>query len=225
MRYFSCIRTQPGCAADPEVWRTTADAYRLKQMIWSFFPHAPDHERDFLFRFDHGPSGPQIYLLSAREPSDSTGRWRIETKPYSPVLKRGNRLFFNLRANPVVTKKRDDGRHVRHDVVMEAKHAMKSRNPDATPDQAELVSQAGGKWLIERAEKHGFTIETGNFRVKKYTQHDFVKPKSSRSVHLSTIDFEGLLAVTDPNCFIDTLFTGLGPAKAFGCGLLLIKRA
>lgn len=225
MRYFSCIRTKPGFVADPEVWRTTADAYRLKQTIWGFFPHAPDRERDFLFRFDHGSNGPRIYLLSAREPSDPTGRWRIETKKYRPILKRGDHLLFNLRANPVVTKKRDDGRRVRHDVVMEAKHAIKSGNPNAKPVQAELVSRAGGKWLADRAEGHGFAVETENLNVKKYTQHDFEKPKNGRPIHLSTIDFEGLLTVMDPSSFIGTLLTGLGPAKAFGCGLLLIKRA
>lgn len=225
MRYFSRIRPQPGRTADPGVWRATADAYRLKQSIWGLFPHEPDHERDFLFRFDQGSNGPLVYLLSDREPYDHTGLWRIETKAYQPVLKHGDRLFFNLRANPVVTKKREDGRRVRHDVVMEAKHANKSENSNAPPVQAELVSRAGIKWLLERTGKYGFTIEPANLHADNYTQHDLKKTNNGHPIHLSTIDFEGLLTVTTPDCFLDMLYTGIGPAKAFGCGLMLIRRA
>ena len=40
----------------------------------------------------------------------------------------------------------------------------------------------------------------------------------------STLDFSGLLTVADPEKFLSTLYGGIGPAKGFGCGLLLIKR-
>jgi CRISPR system Cascade subunit CasE len=38
------------------------------------------------------------------------------------------------------------------------------------------------------------------------------------------VTFEGLLRVTDGNAFVSLLKNGLGPAKAFGCGLMLVKR-
>jgi CRISPR system Cascade subunit CasE len=44
-------------------------------------------------------------------------------------------------------------------------------------------------------------------------------------VRLSTLDFDGLLTVADPGRFGELLFSGLGPAKGFGCGLMLIKGA
>ncbi|WP_066977465.1 type I-E CRISPR-associated protein Cas6/Cse3/CasE [Methylomonas lenta] len=40
----------------------------------------------------------------------------------------------------------------------------------------------------------------------------------------STLDFTGELQITDAEAFRQTLFTGLGRVKAFGCGLLLVKR-
>jgi CRISPR system Cascade subunit CasE len=39
------------------------------------------------------------------------------------------------------------------------------------------------------------------------------------------MDFRGILTVTDTEKFTDTLMQGLGKAKAFGCGLMLIRRS
>ncbi|MBE0437199.1 MAG: type I-E CRISPR-associated protein Cas6/Cse3/CasE, partial [Methylomicrobium sp.] len=62
-------------------------------------------------------------------------------------------------------------------------------------------------------------------RVDGYRQHRFLKRKGNKQVSLSTLEFNGLLTVTDPNLFIKTLYTGIGPAKGFGCGLMLVRRA
>jgi CRISPR system Cascade subunit CasE len=48
--------------------------------------------------------------------------------------------------------------------------------------------------------------------------------RSNRGISLSTLDFEGSLTVTDPADFLNALLSGIGPAKAFGCGLLLVRR-
>lgn len=39
-----------------------------------------------------------------------------------------------------------------------------------------------------------------------------------------TVRFDGLLRITDPDSFREALIRGIGPAKAFGCGLMLVKR-
>jgi CRISPR system Cascade subunit CasE len=39
-----------------------------------------------------------------------------------------------------------------------------------------------------------------------------------------TVRYDGLLRITDPDAFRETLIRGIGPAKAFGCGLMLVKR-
>ena len=41
----------------------------------------------------------------------------------------------------------------------------------------------------------------------------------------SVLDFEGVLEVTDPMRFLAALVNGFGRARAFGCGLMLIRRA
>ena len=41
----------------------------------------------------------------------------------------------------------------------------------------------------------------------------------------STLDFEGMLTVINPASFLPAIARGFGAAKAYGCGLMLIRRA
>ena len=46
----------------------------------------------------------------------------------------------------------------------------------------------------------------------------------SRPDTFNLLDFEGVLTVVEPGLFIDALNIGIGSAKAFGCGLMMVKR-
>ncbi|MBE9580954.1 MAG: type I-E CRISPR-associated protein Cas6/Cse3/CasE [Proteobacteria bacterium] len=48
-------------------------------------------------------------------------------------------------------------------------------------------------------------------------------PKEKKS-GFSSVDFLGDLEITDVKKFTKALFGGLGRAKAFGCGLMLVRR-
>jgi len=146
------------------------------------------------------------------------------------VIKKDQRLSFMLRANPIRSKRDEkpdpDGKRKqhRHDVVMEAKTLLKQRQADHPPE-AEIVQQAGFVWLAMKGEANGFSLREGEVRADGYIQHRFTKPKGKHSVTLSTIEFTGLLTVTDPELFVPALFHGLGPAKGFGCGLMMVRPA
>jgi CRISPR system Cascade subunit CasE len=146
----------------------------------------------------------------------------VETKPYSPVVRKDQRLAFMLRANPIRTKRDEKDKQHRHDVVMEAKTLLKQRQAEL-PRESELVQQAGFMWLALRGEANGFAVRDGEVRADGYAQLRFTKPKGMHSVSLSTIEFNGLLTVTDPDLLVKTLYRGLGPAKAFGCGLMMVR--
>ncbi|MBD9358284.1 type I-E CRISPR-associated protein Cas6/Cse3/CasE [Methylomonas sp. EbA] len=45
-----------------------------------------------------------------------------------------------------------------------------------------------------------------------------------RKAGFSSIDFTGQLQITDVEKFEQALFHGIGRSKAFGCGLLMIRR-
>ncbi|MGH8457964.1 MAG: type I-E CRISPR-associated protein Cas6/Cse3/CasE [Nevskiales bacterium] len=47
--------------------------------------------------------------------------------------------------------------------------------------------------------------------------------RSRGDTHYSTVDFSGVLTIVNPESFGKALFAGIGCAKAFGCGLMLVK--
>jgi CRISPR system Cascade subunit CasE len=96
-------------------------------------------------------------------------------------------------------------------------------HPDLYPNSPDPVRAAGLKWLEERAERFGFHVEGLN--IDGYRQHKLYKRRSKTPITFSTLDFDGILTVTDSGLLTQTLFNGLGPAKGFGCGLLLVKPA
>lgn len=216
--YFSRVTL----AADADPARVAAvaraDAYRVHQFLWKLFPGRADQPRDFLFRRDEHSPWPGFYLVSAQLPEDRRGLWQVATKPYRPALVAGDRLAFELRANPVVTRSDDDS-HQRHDVVMDAKRRLPAAE---RPILAELAQQVGFDWLARRAEGNGFAVTGDRVRVDGYRRHQL--PRDGRLIRFSTLEFNGVLTVTDPERMVRCLFTGVGPAKGFGCGLLLVRR-
>ena len=61
--------------------------------------------------------------------------------------------------------------------------------------------------------------------MEGYRRQRFRKFRSNREITFSSLDFSGLLTVKDTDLFGSVLFRGLGPAKGFGCGLMLVRRA
>lgn len=212
------LQPQPDIAA---MVHRLGDAYREHQMLWRLFDEDTDARRDFLYRRDSNVERLGYFLLSRRPPENDLGLWRIDPpKAFEPRLTAGQRLAFSLRVNPVVTRQ---GR--RHDVVMDAKHRMGWRRlPLAErPPLQRVIHNAGAAWLRDRAARHGFVLNEDLLRIEGYQQH--ATRRGSRVIRFSTLDFTGLLTVTDPDAFGHALVRGIGPAKAFGCGLMLVRRA
>ena len=88
---------------------------------------------------------------------------------------------------------------------------------------ADIIQKSGGDWLQSRSERHGFALTPASIRVEGYQQHKTTKGKGKQPIQYSTLDIAGVLTVTDNDRFLSTLISGLGPAKAFGCGLLLVR--
>jgi len=220
-----------------------ADHYELHRLLWLLFPERKENDpRDFLFRRDESKGFPVFYVQSSTEPSPLGGILAVEAKEFNPQLKAGDKLRFTLRANPVeqITNERTTEeqqllraerqkkglrdkeilpmKRVRHDVVMQLKKTLSDAEKEQY-SQAELEQIAGETWLEKKAEKNGFKLLS--VIADGYQQHHFKK----RGIKISTLDFQGILEVTEPEVFIrDALYKGIGPAKAFGCGLLSLAR-
>jgi CRISPR system Cascade subunit CasE len=221
--FLSRIRLVPRATGDSRFWQRVQDAYHAHSLIWDLFSDGPERERDFLFRQEEHRGLPGFLTVSSRAPSSRNGTWIVETKPYAPVLREGQQLGFVLRANPVRTVQDPERRHHRHDVVMDAKRRLRTEPTAPLPSLPEIVQEAGAAWLAGRALQHGFTFSPGEVSADGYTQLRLVKEGSKAPIRLSTIDFSGRLTVTDPERFRAALTTGIGPAKGFGCGLLLVR--
>lgn len=225
MQHFYRIRLREGATTSAEFWQAIRNPYEVHAMVWRIFSDGSKKKRDFLYRLEQREHTPLIYAISEADPVDLDGIWDIEQKDYQPALKTGQRLGFSLRANPVRTKRDEKGNQQRHDVVMDAKHRLKVSGcpPEARPLESMLVQKEGYSWLASRSERLGFSVEEGMVRGDGYYRHRFEKRNGKKDVVISTIDFTGILTVTDPDRFEETLYTGVGPAKSFGCGLLLVR--
>ncbi len=224
--YFSRVRMAPEAhSVEKAISFLNKGGYAVHQLLWQLFPNGPDAKRDFIYRQEWQNGWPVFYMVSGREPVPVNGTLSVETKLYDPMLTPGQRLGFTLRANPVVTRKKENGKRVRHDVVMDAKFQEKSQGDTGDLVQsAELIEMTGIKWLSERSNSLGFEIEGQATSVDGYIQHRFFKRGSKSPIRYSTIDYTGILNVTEPTRFLATLYEGIGHAKAFGCGLMLVRR-
>lgn len=231
--YLSRITINPDAVKSKEFLRVAAGPYQIHSMIWELFSESEDQMRDFLYRVDTNNGRPVIYTVSQKEPNYLGTLWNVDTKPYNPQISNAMVLGFTLRANPVITKTaliQKDGKNKkkqsRHDVIMDAKKRIREESgKDAgSISMNELIQQEGFRWLKSRSEKCGFSVNEGDVRVDAYTQHNFMQGAKKRTISLSTVDYNGVLTVTDKDKFLEALSKGIGPAKGFGCGLMMIKR-
>ncbi len=196
--------------------------YDSHQALWQLFDDHPDRKRDFLFR----EIAPFSYLcLSQRAPKDRNGIWSITSKPFIPKLACGNRLLFSLRVNAVRKTRDEKGRQLRHDIVQHARIKLQAEGiaPEEIPPRPILAQTEGKAWFLNRQESFGLAIEEETFMVEGISRHTFYKKKTGKG-QLNILDMRGFARVTDTHRLMQTIEKGIGPAKGFGCGLLLIQR-
>lgn len=189
-------------------------------LIWAAFSDGPDRRRDFLWR-EEAPG--RFLALSARPPVDAAGLFTVESRPFEPSLAPGDRLIFTLRANAVVSRSAAPGaRGKRHDIVMDALRHVPAgiRRAEARPV---LIASTGRDWLARQGERHGF-CPSADVAVDGYETRQ-VPRGAGRAMSFGVLEFEGVLTVEDPVRFLPALANGFGKARAFGCGLMLIRRA
>ena len=195
--------------------------HRGHHLIWSLFADHAERKRDFLWT----ATGREGFLtLSARPPVDSHGLFKIsEPKAFTPALAGGDRLRFRLHANPVVQRMRNRGRRrvVKHDVVTDA---LRDYSPAQRRVRQNAVARDSGiGWLHNEGRRHGFEIEDETTAVGNYRRHVVGRGRKP-PIHYATLDFEGTLKVTDAAALVDKIRQGFGSSRAFGCGLMLLRR-
>ena len=228
--YLSRLRIarQPQVAAlaqllNPDEASQRMDAHH--RLLWSAFCGDPNATRDFLW---HDEGRGAFLVLSARPPMVSPFFDAPDTREFSPALQAGDRLAFVLRAN--ATRTVETGRqtargkpHKSHiDLVMDALHTVPSN--ERASQRMHAAQAAAHDWLRRQGERHGF--EPVNVAVEDYSVRALPGRGGPRKnqPQFGVLDITGHLAVTDPRAFVLKVTHGFGRAKAFGCGLMLIRR-
>ncbi len=192
------------------------DSYDWHQRLWDCFPSAPDQKRDFLTRIDLLEGAIRAWLLSERKPlrpewcpSDA-----FVAKEISPGFLSHKHYAFDLRANPtkVLIQRSPDGSPIRKS---NGKRTLGKRIPLVSPDDLKT-------WIDRKAAESGFRIsEARPLEIGPMVEHHF-RAKGNRGYH-GGVQFRGVLEVTEPAKFAQAHLKGVGTAKAFGFGLLLLS--
>lgn len=125
----------------------------------------------------------------------------------------------------------------KHDVVMLRKLGQRHLPDGEREPEPVLVRRAGLDWLRRQAKGDGrqnkgagFSFLDEEVQADGYRQHRVARRSPGRrwqDMTFSTIEFSGLLEITDPALMIERLWAGsspgLGSARGFGCGLMLVR--
>lgn len=172
------------------------DSYAWHRAIWTLFPDRPDGNRDFLFRLDDRRTEIRLLLLSRRSPVlPDWGRWNHREVSNGFLDHAAYR--FQLKANPVMRRNAD-------------------RRRVGIYDEPRLRD-----WIQRKGRDHGFDVAADDLSPAAPMEETFVR-EGRRGKHLA-VDFSGRLRVTDRDAFRRAFQSGIGPAKAFGFGMLMLQ--
>ena len=191
------------------------------RLLWSAFGDRPDRARDFLFRdMGHG----DFAVLASRPPQATELFEPPEVTPFAPDLRAGDRLSFVLRANATRSLPSGPGRRgVRVDVVMERLHGVSEA--ERADRRMDIAQEAGADWLARQGARAGFApvrTDVASYDAVTLPGH---RGRRKGAPRLGLLEMTGVLEVTDPAAFVPAVVAGFGRAKAFGNGLMLLRRA
>ncbi len=221
--YFLRLRLRPDSNPARQLRQSE---YRIHQVLRKLFAEHADDTRCFVFRHLEPEQPDLFYAVSSKLPTQEDSIWQVDAKDYNPDVKKGQQLIFSLRANPVRNTRDSQNSHKRHDIVMDAK--IRYRNTEEPlPPRGLLVREAGLEWICAKQDQLGLEIDPTTLAVDGYRTRTFAKTKSPKAapIRIATLDFSGYATVTDPEQLTTVLFNGFGPAKGFGCGMLMVRPA
>ncbi|MEU1291999.1 type I-E CRISPR-associated protein Cas6/Cse3/CasE [Streptomyces sp. NPDC005840] len=243
MPYLSRIRINPLRAASRAL---LASPRAMHAVVQGGLPAPPDQHRT-LWRLDaDNPHRPLLFVLTTDKPDwthlieqagwpDADGE-HYAIRDYTPLLRQlapGRGFAFRLTANPVQNTNRPDKPTQRQQERLDAGDRRSFRLGHRT-------ATAQLNWFLTRTARWGFDIPAAphldttrdtdgqpprEVRITTRQRRSFRKGDlTAKEAHvvMHAVTFEGHLRVTDPNLLTERLLAGIGPTKAYGCGLLTL---
>jgi CRISPR system Cascade subunit CasE len=198
--------------------------HAMHAAVRAAFAAPQDHERAgarTLWRLDTTASTRvQLFIVSPGRPDlthlveqagwPTTEAW--VTRDYDALLnslRPGQPWAFRLTANPT-----HSGR--------------KTGDAKDTQRFGYLREEEQSRWLVGRAAQHGFSLaaqQDGRANLRLHRRQTQTFKRGMNAVTLTIVTYDGILQVTDADAFRQALTSGIGHAKAYGCGLLTIAPA
>ncbi|MET8957281.1 type I-E CRISPR-associated protein Cas6/Cse3/CasE [Streptomyces sp. NPDC004533] len=141
-----------------------------------------------------------------------------QTYAYTPFLERlekGTDWNFRLTANPVHHARTHDGQPTKRTVHLTPRHQLQWLLARQDAAGFRVLAKPAGKQHTEHGDEHQLI-------VRDQRSLDFGKRGVPGRVTLTTVTYDGRLQVTDPDALRRVLTSGLGKAKAYGCGLMTL---
>jgi CRISPR system Cascade subunit CasE len=184
------------------------DTYDWHQRVWQAFGGRDGQARDFLIRVDRKEEAYRVLMLSRSVPTkpDWCPTDCFGTKEIPDGFFAHPRYRFSLLANP--TKK----------LRVDNADGSRKKNGRRVPlvKREDLVA-----WLQRKAAAGGFTTDPDSLRTIPRGREYFHQAGAVHGTH-AAIEFQGELTVADPGQFRAAVAAGIGSAKAFGFGLLVL---
>ena len=190
----------------PSARQALTDCGDMHRNIQALFGESRE-DAGVLYRAQKTERGCTVYILSSRKPvfdeaSARSGMIPAGTRDMTAVeglFAEGRRFRFDLLTMP--SKKESDRTR---------KNSQRRilRNPEERLAWLARKAEAGGFRILSASDEEGETL-----RAKK----------SGGELWIHTTRFTGVLEITDPDRFLDAWKNGIGPEKAYGLGMLMVR--
>lgn len=205
MKYVTQVTLDKAVVAN----RGLCSLYDWHQEVWKLFPGRPRDKRDFLTRLDVNEHEFRFTIVSDSKPQKQdwypAGCYREKKIPGS--FFEWNKYLFQLTVNPTRT--------------------LSGRDPEGNKKKhgshyAILKSEELRHWFQQKEVQCGFhVLEEPVLEISKPVFHKLHK-KEHEGVVVG-VEFKGALEVANREKFLKTIHEGIGRARGFGFGLLILK--
>lgn len=202
-------------------WSAVQNPYEIHRRLWRLFPgeasesrhHNHDERHGFLFRMEDYQTGrPARCLVQSRQrPTTVPLMQTLGCREFHPRPQVAQRLAFLLTANPIKTIV---------DTQQDAKPDKRPNKQNQFKCRVPLIQEEQQRAWLARQLTAAADIES----VTVLPHSPLYFRKGEQGGKIVTATFEGVLQVKAPDGLLRIMENGIGPAKSFGCGLLLVRR-
>ncbi len=188
----------------PSIRQALRDCHDMHRNIQNWF-YKPRKDAGILYRLNCNEKDAAVYVLSEEQPDQSkitNDCMKLvgsrEVSDFEGQMTAGKSFHFSLLTSPCKKVPIGNSKNSRRRFL---------RMPE---ERAE--------WLQRHAKQSGFQICS----ICEKNEQELHGGQKESGMFIRTVEFEGILKITDPNIFRHSWENGIGPEKAYGMGLLLL---